>query len=147
MTENTHSSGRESAPDTSVFSGLGGRLLVLAIVSALFLSIVSMPAAAQSSSSGIDVCGEITSDGDGTDLASQIQAVLTVIVLGGILGGVTAIIIGYASKSVPFLDSSTYSDFPKKGFVYGLGLPIFLYLLSFLAGFLGINVDCIIPFV
>lgn len=143
MTESTPLSGPEdSAQDTSAFAGMGTRVLTLVIVSALFLSIVSMPAAAQSSSNGIDVCGEMDDD-----LENQLRAILSVIVLGGILGGVAAIIIGYASKSVPFLSSGDYSDYPKKGFIYGLGLPIFLYLLSFFAGFLGIKINCIIPFV
>lgn len=139
MFENTNL--RDTA--TGLFSGRMKRMALAAVMAALIAMMAfTGPAAAQQDvDDALNVCNQEDADGF-IDFISQI---ITLVVFAGIIGGTIAIVMGFASQAVPFLDADKWSEWKMAGLKYGWGLPIILYGLSFAANVVGITVDCMLP--
>lgn len=120
------------------------RLSLVGLVSMMLISMMFMaPAAADVDEQGeINLCdGELQ---DETFLV-YMNNIIALVVYGGLILGTVAIVIGFASESSPFLDSSTYGEWKMNGMKYGWGLPIILYAMGFAMTVIGIDISCLLP--
>ena len=100
---------------------------------------------APESAAQIQFCGNPNIGGSPpSQFVQYTNAILTVIMFGGLFLGTLAIVIGFASKSAPFLDSD-YGKFIKTGLIYGWGLPIAVYALSIVGIILNLDINCLFP--
>jgi uncharacterized membrane protein len=135
-----------SGPEVAQKTRFARKTLGVLIAVAVALSMFSAPVAAQD---GLDPCGTLT-DGEGQDgqLQGQIKTVIQLIVFGGFLGGVLAICLDFASRTIPTV-SSEFQGAAQKGIVFGFGLPVMLYIAKFVGEQFvtanNANLDCLFP--
>jgi hypothetical protein len=114
--------------------------LRLAAVSAIVLGALALFAPDAAAQLAFCADGNI----NGSQFVTYTNSILTVIMFGGLFLGTIAIVIGFASKSAPFI-SSDKADWIKKGLIFGWGLPIAVYALKIVGIILSLDVDCLFP--